>query len=63
MTDQEKLDRAITLLKATQALLMKQYKNPYVLNLIEETVFYDGADCSGDCLYNDIDDLLDECKY
>ena len=49
------LERAKILLKATKDLLEKQEDNCYVLNLLEETVFYDGADCDGTCLKNDID--------
>ena len=57
MTNEEMMDlleRAKTLLKATTDLLEKQEGNYYVLNLLEETVFYDGAVCRGSCLKNDI---------
>lgn len=47
-------DRKITLLKACVALLEKQDNSPYVLNLLEETVFYDDVDCDGYCLLEDI---------
>lgn len=50
----EKLDRKTVLLKAAYDLLVKQTTAPYVLNLLEETVFYDGADCDGSCLMEDI---------
>ena len=49
------LKRADTLLKATYKLLNKQHKNYYVLNLLAETVYYDGAECDGNCLMEDID--------
>lgn len=49
------LGQAKILLKATTDLLEKQESNYYVLNLLEETVFYDGAECDGNCLKNDID--------
>jgi len=47
-------DRATTLLMATFELLKKQKNSGYVLNLLEETVFYDEADCDGNCLMEDI---------
>ena len=49
----EALDRAKTLLKATWNLLQKQNKTIYVLNMLEELVYYDGceqeffAECHG----------------
>ena len=53
-------DRAITLLKAVYHLLNKQKESFYVLNLLCETAFYDGADCDGYCLMDDIEDYLAE---
>lgn len=47
-------DRKTVLLKAAHDLLMKQHKSGYVLNLLEQTVFYDEADCDGHCLMEDI---------
>ena len=47
-------NRKVTLLKACASLLNKQKESPYVLNLLEETVYYDDADCDGYCLLNDI---------
>ena len=54
------LKRADTLLKATYDLLSKQHGNYYVLNLLAETVYYDGAECDGMCLMEDIDTWMDE---
>lgn len=59
----ENLDRAVTLLKAAKELLRKQEQSYYVLNLLEETVFYDDAECDGNCLMEDIEDLLEEIEY
>lgn len=50
--------REVTLLKAAWMLLNKQKDSFYVLNLLTETVFYDGADCDGYCLSDDILDYL-----
>lgn len=58
----DSLNRAKTLLKATKDLLEKQDNSYYVLNLLEETVFYDGAECDGTCLKDDIDYWFDELE-
>ena len=49
------IKRADTLLKATYELLNKQHESYYVLNLLAETVYYDEAECDGNCLMEDID--------
>ena len=51
----KELKRADTLLKAAYDLLKKQDGNYYVLNLLAETVYYDDAECDGNCLMEDID--------
>lgn len=51
-------DRMVVLLRATHQLLDKQNKAHFVLNLLDTTVIYDEADCSGDCLMMDIEDVL-----
>lgn len=53
-------DRKITLLKACMELMSKQNDSPYVLNILEETVNYDGVECDGECLLEDIKDYLIE---
>lgn len=55
-------DRAVVLLKAARDLLNKQSESIYVLNMLEETVFYDGVECDGSCLIEDIDCLLGELE-
>ena len=52
--------RAKVLLKATLDLLQKQKNNHYVLNLLENTAFYDNAECDGYCLFDDIENLLND---
>ena len=47
-------NRAIELLEATKNLLEKQENSDYVLNMLEEIVFYDGTECDGSCLLEDI---------
>lgn len=58
----EELQRARTLLKAAYELFEKQDNSGYVLNLLSETVYYDDAECDGNCLMEDISYLLDESK-
>ncbi|HCL4480178.1 TPA: hypothetical protein N2D99_002265 [Clostridium botulinum] len=55
-------DREITLLKACRDLLKKQENSSYVLDLLEETVFYDDADCDGYCLLGDIEMVLSDIE-
>ena len=52
--------RYVTLLRAAHTLLKKQHDANCVLNLLAETVDYDGAECDGDCLLNDIEYYFDE---
>lgn len=59
---EENLERAVVLLKAAKELLSKQRNSYYVLNMLEETVYYDDAECDGSCLIDDIGYLLDEIE-
>ena len=52
--------RARVLLDACAKLFNKQNEAFYVLNLLEETVYYDECDCDGNYLWEDIVYLL-EC--
>lgn len=54
------LNRAKTLLKAAGMLLKKQEDSYYVLNLLRETIYYDGSECDGSCLLDDIRYWFDE---
>ena len=47
-------DRKTILLKAVLQLLKKQQNSYYVLNLLEEEVYYDDTECDGGCLMEDI---------
>lgn len=53
-------DRKTVLLKAALELLKKCGEGPYVKHALTETVFYDGTDCDGGCLANDIAQELGE---
>ena len=50
--------RARELFNAVIELLVKQRESDVVLNLLEETVYYDDAECDGHCLMEDICHLL-----
>lgn len=52
-------DRARVLLKAAYDLLTRQINSGDVLNLLTETVHYDGVECDGYCLVMDIEVELD----
>lgn len=59
MSIDDKIKRYETLLKAAYELLKKQEESGYTLDLLSETVFYDGADCDVYCLMEDIAIELD----
>lgn len=48
------MDRKTVLLKACYDMLKKCSEGLYATSPMEETVFYDGADCDGYCLMEDI---------
>lgn len=54
------IDRKSYLLQAAYNLLRKQERSHIVLNLLTETVNYDGEDCDGYCLMDDIRVILAE---
>ena len=51
-------DRATVLLKAVLEILNKCDAGPYVKDFFENTAFYDGTDCDGYCLKDDIEQFL-----
>lgn len=55
----DQIKRAKVLLTATKELLRLCDEGPFVKNALEETVFYDDAECDGNCLMEDIDHLLE----
>lgn len=62
-TDTDKrLERAETLLKAAHELLKKQRVCGFSLDVLGETVFYDGAECDGYVLMEDIEEWFDEAQ-
>lgn len=63
MDNKAELSRAAELLRACMALLNKQKDSPRMLNMLEQTVFYDGTQCDGYCLSEDIEMFLADCIY
>lgn len=47
-------DRKTILLKACLELLKKADESHYIIDVMSETVNYDGVDCDGYCLMEDI---------
>ena len=52
------MQREHLLLKVAYQLLKQQDDSCYVLNLLEETTVWDGVDCDGYCLMEEIGVLL-----
>lgn len=52
-------DRATVLLKAVLEILNKCNEGPYVKDVFSQTAFYDGAECDGLCLKEDIEHFLE----
>jgi hypothetical protein len=55
--------RANVLLRAARDLLRKTDRGSFVVSAMGTTVFYDGTDCDGHCLVEDIEDLLGLGRY
>jgi len=53
-------DRKDVLLRACHAMLKKCRDAGYVISPMETTVFYDGAECDGYCLMDDIENELED---
>lgn len=52
--NKESLQRALYMLMVVNNLLNKQNESDYVLNLLSETLNYDGTECDGMCVMEDI---------
>ena len=56
--DNDDIERAILLLSKVSELFDRQNETIYVLDLLAEIVSYDGVECDGYCLKDDIERLL-----
>lgn len=54
------MDRKTELLMACRDMLIKCRDSHYVISPMETTVFYDGTDCDGYCLLDDIEFALED---
>ncbi len=52
--------RAYVLLDATLQILKKCDEGPFVKDVFEQMAEYDGTDCDGICLMEDITNLLED---
>lgn len=59
MGNDKALDRAIVLLRATQEILQKCDDAPYVEDVMGVTAHYDGTECDGLCLKEDIENFME----
>jgi len=60
ITEQDGIEnRKDVLLKATFDLLRECDKGPYVKNALETMVVWDGVECDGYCLMQEIQELLE----
>lgn len=57
---QEQQERAKILLQAALDILNSCDEGMYVKNALEVTAVWDGAECDGYCLKNEVEDLMDE---
>ena len=56
------IERAHVLMKAAKAMLDKADETEVVIDVLTTTVPYDGTDCDGYCLREDIGNLLEEIE-
>lgn len=59
-TPSEDGDRAFILLQAAYQLMKKQDNSGFVLNILEQESVWDGANCDGGCLLDEIGELFEE---
>jgi uncharacterized membrane protein (DUF485 family) len=58
MEENAKLKDAIVLLRAVLEIMTKAKESPYIEDVLSLTAFYDGVECDGGCLMQDIKDYL-----
>ncbi len=62
MTVSEQLERAKVLIKATIDILTECEDSPIVLDVMEQTAVWDGVECDGACLKDELEQLLAELE-
>lgn len=58
--ENEMSDRRMELLRSCRELLQIQNESPQVLNILEQTVYYNGSECDGRCILDNINNLISE---
>lgn len=61
--NEDQKERALILLKAMRDLMKKSDETPFVTDIFQLTAVWDGAECDGGCLYEELTDLLDDIEY
>lgn len=60
LREMDALERAKILLQATRDIFQKCDDSGYVLNVLEVTAIWDGVECDGYCLKDDIEAWFEE---
>ena len=60
--ENEQIEQARKLLQATKEILTKCDDGMYVKNVMEVTAVWDGVECDGNCLLEEITMLLEEIE-
>ena len=58
MNNEHEEDRDIILLRACLDLLNQYKESPFELEILGKTIYYDGSECDGYCLIDDLEDYL-----
>ena len=58
MNNEYEDDRSLTLLRACLDLLNQYKESPYELEILSKTIEYDGSECDGYCLIDDLEDYI-----
>ena len=59
----EQIERMEVLLKATKDILNKCNQSSYVLEVMAVTAIWDEAECDGNCLLEEVTELLEEISW
>ena len=58
MRNEHEEDRSLTLLRACLDLLNQYKESPYAFKILGKTIEYDGSECDGYCLIDDLEDYI-----
>lgn len=60
--NKQQQERALILLKATINILDECEKGAFVKNVFEQTATWDGVECDGYCLHEELKELIEDIK-